>query len=43
MQEGMKLEWRNEVDACAKEGVADASRFSLEQGVTVILRISNNE
>ena len=40
MREGMKLEWRNEVDAYAREGVADASRFS---DVTVILRIFNNE
>ena len=32
MQEGMKLEWRNGLDAYAKEGVADASRFSARAG-----------
>ena len=28
MQEGVKLEWGNGVDSYAKEGEADASRFS---------------
>ena len=32
MQEGMKLEWRNGLDAYDKEGVGDASRFSARAG-----------
>ena len=32
VREGMKLEWRNGVDAHAKEGAAGAARFSSGSG-----------